>query len=329
MIHKRYLEYNYLLFFILLLFTRNIYSSEREINTDFIVLQNDFLVVKIKQKGAEIMSLFNKQKSFEHIWQADKNSWNQSAPILFPIVGKLKNGKYSIDEKDYKMKNHGFASFSNFEVVSKSNTKAVFKLKSNSITLKKYPFRFNLFVKYTLKGNKILIENRVENIDDKVMYFSVGAHPGFNIPFNNVEKYHDYYLKFNKTETVNRLLLTKKRGLLSDKYIKNYLANTNKLQLNHQMFKDRVVILEGLKSSIVEIKSDNSDMSVKIRIKNVPYLGIWTTSKSNMPFICIEPWYGISDSVNTNGNFKSKKGIQSLKKNKRFKMKYFIEIKNK
>ncbi len=318
----------FLSLFIFLFLKVNIYGKTNFIKNDTIVLQNNFLIVKIKKKGAEIISVFNKKKSFEHIWQADKNSWNQSAPILFPIVGKLKNGKYILDNKEYKMKNHGFASFSDFQVVSKCNKKAVFKLTSNSNTLKKYPFKFKLLVKYTLKGGKILIENTVENTDNKKMYFSIGAHPGFNIPFNKGEKYTDYYLEFNKTETIDRLPLTKKKGLLSTKVVKNYLANTNKLHLNHQMFKDRAVILKELKSSIVKIKSKNSNMSVRIQIKNFPYLGIWTTSKSNMPFICIEPWYGISDAINTNGNFKNKKGIQMLDTAKKFKMKYFIEIRN-
>lgn len=323
------LKSNYLIFKIILLFSVSLYSNSKHINKDTILLENDYLKVKIKKKGAEIISLYNKEKSFEHIWQADKKSWNQNAPILFPIVGKLKNGKYFIDNKEYKMKNHGFASFSTFEIISKSKSKVVLSLESNASTLKKYPYKFKLIVKYTLKENKVLIENKVVNIDNKKIYFSIGAHPGFNIPINKKEKYTDYYLEFSQKETVARMPLTKKKGLLSNNYIQKYLDNTHRLQLNHKIFKDRAIILKSLKSSTVEIKSDFTDTSVKIGIENFPFLGIWTTSKSNENFVCIEPWYGVSDSENTQGNFQLKKGIQTLQTSKDFIMKYFIEIKNK
>ena len=324
-----FLKYFYLKFIFLMLLTVNIYGGTKFIENNTILLQNEFLQVKIKKKGAEIISIFNKEKSFEHIWQASKKSWNQNAPILFPIVGKLKDGHYMIDDKEYKMKNHGFANYSNFEVISKSKNEVILELNSNEKTLKEYPYKFNLQVKYTLKGNKVSIENKVQNIDSKKIYFSIGAHPGFNIPFNNKEKYNDYYLEFNENETVSRLPLTKKKGLLSNTPIKKYLDNTNKLHLNHKMFKDRAVILEGLKSSTVEIKSNNSKMSVKLGIDNFPFLGIWTTSKFDEPFVCIEPWYGISDTENTSGLFKNKKGIQTLAIAKSFLMKYNITIENK
>lgn len=315
--------------FIIFLFSIYIYSNTNNIKNDTLLLQNDFLQVKIKKEGAEIISIFNKEKSFEHIWQADKKSWNQNAPILFPIVGKLKKGHYKIDGKKYKMKNHGFASYSNFEVVSKSKKEVILELTSNKKTLEEYPYKFKLIVKYTLKGNKVSVENKVLNTDSKRIFFSIGAHPGFNIPYNNNEKYSDYYLEFNKNENASRLPLTKEKGLLSNNSIPNYLNNSNKLNLNHKIFKDRAVILEGLKSTTVSIKSNHSETFVKFGIKNFPFLGVWTTSKLDEPYVCIEPWYGISDNINTNGDFKKKKGIQTLEKGKKFKMNYYIEIVNK
>jgi galactose mutarotase-like enzyme len=204
----------------------------------------------------------------------------------------------------------------------------VLELIENEDTLKMYPFKFRLLVSYSLKGNRLSISNSVENRDAKEMYFSIGAHPGFNIPFTSDEKYDDYYLEFEQNETAARLPLTKKTGFLSNLKIEKYLENTNKLHLNHQLFKDRAVILEGLKSKIITIKSEASKMSITIGIANFPFLGIWTSYKKHAPFICIEPWYGISDYETTSGNFKTKKGIQSLKKGEVFDMDYFIEINN-
>ena len=234
---------NRLTYLILFLVSLNMFCNTNPVKKDTIILQNEFLEVKVKKKGAEIISIFNKKKSFEHIWQADKNSWNQNAPILFPIVGKLKNGHYKIDDKKYKMKNHGFASYSNFQVISKSKIEVILELTSNKQTLKEFPYKFKLIVKYILKGNKVTVENKVLNIDSQKIYFSIGAHPGFSIPYNKNEKYTDYYLEFNKNENVSRLPLTKEKGLLSNNSITNYLNNSNKLKLNHKTFKDRAVIL--------------------------------------------------------------------------------------
>ena len=296
--------------------------------TDTIEIFNKILSVKISLNGAEIISLFNKKQKFEHIWQAEEESWNQHAPILFPIVGKLKDGSYQIDGKTYKMKNHGFASHSLFSVVSKTSSKVILLLKSSSETLNMYPYQFEMLVKYELIGNKLNIINTVKNMDTKEIFFSIGAHPGFNIPFYSHEAYDDYYLGFEQNETVARLPLTAKKGLLSEEKIKKYLDNTNKLPLNHQLFKDRAVILEGLKSKSVTIKSNTSKMSVTVGIAGFPFLGVWTSFKTDAPFICIEPWYGISDVENSTGDFKNKKGIQSLQPGNSFYMNYFIEIKN-
>jgi len=295
--------------------------------SDTLQLQNKFLSVKIKTKGAELISIYNKPEKFEQLWQGEKTAWSQQSPILFPIVGKLKNKTYQIDGKTYSMPNHGFASKSNFTIISKSNKKVVLELIENEETLKMYPFKFRLLVSYTLKKNKLTICNTVKNTDTQEIYFSMGAHPGFNIPFSSDEKYDDYYLEFENNETVNRLPLTKKKGLVSKQIVPNYIKNNNQLTLSHQLFKDRVVILEGLKSNSVTIKSDASKFGIKMSgIHEFPYFGIWSPSKVDAPLVCLEPWYGISDTIDSAGDFKTKKGIQKLQVGKEFVMDYSIEI---
>ena len=303
-----------------------LFATESKIDT--LEIQNKNLSVKISLKGAEIISIFNKKEKFEHIWQGEKESWNQHAPILFPIVGKLKEGSYQFDGKNYKMNNHGFASYSLFTLINKTDSEVILQLESSPETLKMYPYKFRLLVKYVLSGKKLTVTNTVINLDKNEMFFSIGAHPGFNIPFSGNEKFNDYYLEFDKKETVNRLPLTKKKGLLSQQKISDYLNKTKKIQLHHQMFKDRAIILEGLESKTVSIKSDHSKFEVKVGIKDFPLLGVWTSSKKDAPFICIEPWYGVSDGINSTGNFKNKKAIKSIDPGKRFLMVYYIEIEN-
>jgi len=309
---------------LILFISQNIFAFD--IKSDTIELQNEYLLVKIKRTGAELISFFDKKDGVEHLWQGEKASWNQHSPILFPIVGKLKGGKYTIDAKTYKMKNHGFALHSRFTLVSQTDLEAILLLTSSAETLKQYPFQFKLWIHYRLKGKRLDITYSVENKNTSEMYFSIGAHPGFNIPFHSGEKYEDYFLEFAKKETANRLPLTKKEGLLSHTIVKNYLDHSKILPLSHKMFKDRVVILEGLRSSSLRIRSENSKKGIKIGIKGFPLLGVWTSSKKDAPFVCIEPWYGVSDFIDTTGDFKKKKAIQTLAPAEKFDMNYYIEI---
>ena len=312
----------------LFLITCSFYANTSENKIDTLHLENEFLSIKISTYGAELIRIFNKKENFEHLWQGEKTSWNQHSPILFPIVGKLKKGGYTFEGVSYKMKNHGFASRQEFKVIHQSRTKVILELIENEETLKQYPFKFRLLAIYTLKGNKLSVSNVVRNTNNKGMYFSIGAHPGFNIPFSPDENYDAYYLEFEQNEIVNRLPLTKEKGLLSNIKIENYLNNSDKLRLNHPLFKDRAVILEGLQSKTVTIKSDHSKMKITIGIEGFPFVGVWSSSKKDAPFICIEPWYGISDFDAANGDLKTKKGIQLLKQDATFTMSYFIQINN-
>ena len=317
------------LFYILLSDVSSI-VAQGEFSRDTIEISNDKLSVKIDTKGAEIISIFNKECKIEHIWQGDKDSWSKHSPILFPFVGKIKGGRYKYKGKSYKMKNHGFANHRLFKIINKSDTGVVLLLQSDRKTLKIYPFRFKLIVKYTLDGNKLLITDTVENIDTQKMYFSIGGHPGFNIPFEGNKKFNDYIIEFENNEFANRIVLSKPKGLPTDEYRYNYLKGKDYIELNHALFEDRVVILEGIKSNFLTIKQKDGLTSIRIGgINKFPYLGIWTSVKKKAPFVCIEPWFGISDYENFKGEIEEKKGIQMLNPGKNFKMDYYIQILNK
>ncbi|MCK5781818.1 MAG: aldose 1-epimerase family protein [Flavobacteriales bacterium] len=299
-------------------------SNSSQIDT--LKIENKFLSVLISTKGAEIISIKNKKDNTEIIWHGEEKSWDQHAPILFPIVGKLKNGSYNLEGETYKMGNHGFAYKSTFTVISKTKSEVVLEMTGNPEILKIYPYSFELQVKYELVNSKLNITNTVANTSNKDMYFSIGAHPGFNVPINNKGKYDDYFIEFNKKENADRLPLTKKEGMLSNVCIDNYLNDTKTLKLNHKMFSDRVIILEGLKSNSLTIKSKKSSTAIEIGIKDFPLVGVWTSSRSDAPFVCIEPWYGVTDYIDTDGDFKNKKAIQKLARKESFDMKYYIKL---
>jgi len=167
-------------------------------------IENEFLKVRVREYGAELISVFDKKNKIEHLWQADENIWGWHAPVLFPVIGRCLNDEIEIEGTKYKMKKHGFARKSNFKLLELSQEKMIFELTDSEATLKIYPYKFELLIGYRLSGNKLHVSYEVRNKDDKPIYFQIGGHPAFAVPFLENEKYEDYYLEFEQTENSSR-----------------------------------------------------------------------------------------------------------------------------
>ncbi len=285
-------------------------------------LSNQFAQVTVKKQGAELCSFKNKATNTEHIWQADPNVWSRHAPVLFPIVGALKDKSYTVDEKSYSLPQHGFARDMPFELISQSESSLIFQLSASKETLKKYPYNFQLQVKYTLLEKKLLVEYVVTNTDSNSIYFSIGAHPGFRVPFFENEALEDYYLEFSHAEKQDKLLLSEK-GFISDKVDANYLNDSNKIELTKDLFNADALIFTKLNSEWIKIKSKQHEHEFTFYFKDYPYFGIW--AKPGAPFVCLEPWHGIADFDNANGDLKSKTGIEALEPGGVFSCNFAIE----
>lgn len=286
-------------------------------------LENEFVKVGIKDLGAELSSFVNKENYTEHIWQADASIWGRHAPILFPFVGQVKEGKYLFEGKEYHISQHGFARDMQFEVTSQTNNSISYRITHNNHTLSKYPFMFQLDVTYTLVGKSLDIQYNVTNSDTKTIWFSIGAHPGFNCPFSPKESFNDYYLELNSEETSARLEI--ENGLLSGKQ-STFFNKESKIALEHNLFEQDAIIFEELNSSEICIKSSKNDQFVKMNFNNWPYLGIWTKPNANAPYVCLEPWHGITAESDKETILQDKKGIRSLTIGESFACNYSIEI---
>jgi galactose mutarotase-like enzyme len=284
-----------------------------------VVLQNKNLSATINLLGAEIRSVKNKQ-GVEFIWQAEEE-WGRSAPVLFPIVGKLKNNEYVFENNTYSLAQHGFARDNNFEVVECTETKATFELKSNAETKKNYPFDFVFKIGYELTNNTLTINYGVKNPSTQNLLFSVGAHPGFNCPLLSNERFEDYYLEFEKnnyklTELTNGLRLSNKKEL--------NLTN-NRLAITHSLFNNDALVFENNQINEVSLCSNKSKHKITLSCKNWPYFGIWA-KKECTKFICLEPWHGIADSEASTGQLQQKEGIINLAPQAVFNASYSISF---
>lgn len=270
-----------------------------------IQLQNNKLSVAVSEKGAELQSL--QLNNVEYLWQADAAFWGKHSPVLFPIIGELKDGKYIFDNKEYKLSRHGFARDKMFEVTASSQTQAIFSLKSDESTLALYPFRFAFNVIYSIDDTSLSCTYQVINTGNDYMYFSAGGHPAFKVPLNDHLQYTDYSVWFNNDDVLNRYLLH--QGLTGDDTEKIVLDNKT-LQLKPSLFYEDAIVLKHIDSDQVKLFSAKDEHGLNFNFKDFPYFGIWAAKDA--PFVCLEPWCGIADNISHNHQLTTKEGINTL-----------------
>ncbi|TDD97983.1 aldose 1-epimerase family protein [Flavobacterium cellulosilyticum] len=278
-------------------------------------ISNSNVTAQINHVGAELFSIKNKENK-EFMWEGNPKFWGKHSPVLFPIVGTLKNNSYSYNGIDYQLARHGFARDMVFEVVQKNKNSVIFSLNSSEETRKTYPFEFELQIIYTLIENSLMVEYKVFNKGNTIMPFSIGAHPAFALD-GNFEKYS---LEFEKEENLEYFLL--ENDLIANKKKQLELKN-KKINLNYQLFENDALIFKTLESNSITIL-ENLKPFLKVTFEDFPSLGLWT--KIDASFICIEPWFGYSDTNEHFGNLFEKEGIQVLSENDIFNSKFSIEI---
>jgi galactose mutarotase-like enzyme len=286
------------------------------------IIENEFLKAAIDTKGAQLSSLINKETGVEHMWQAGE-AWPWHSPTLFPVIGTLINNHIIVDGKPYEItQRHGFARYSDFLIIEANSTHAKFSLPYCEKTLAMYPFKFDFHVIYDLIDNALRVTFKVLNLDNKTIYFSVGGHPAFNVPFNNDENYNDYYLEFETEEPLTEHLLTAE-GTFSGE-TRPVKLDGKKLQLSHELFANDALVFKNMKSRQVTIRSHKHDETISVQFPHFNYLGIW--AKTDADFVCIEPWLGHADNAGAPVEFKNKEGVQKLEHGHVFDACYYISI---
>lgn len=249
-------------------------------------LMNDTLTVVTASKGAEIISI--KKNNQEYLWQRDTKYWADSAPLLFPYVGRFTEGKYRYQGREYEMNIHGFARGKEFSVVKQDDKHLVLELTDDEETRKIYPFQFCLQVSYEIAENKIKITYKVENKSEDTMYFGIGGHPGFQVPLDQGLAFSDYYLEFSKEHHPERVGHTSD-CFLSGENTQFALASDKRIGLSHGMFDEDAIVLQNVADQVT-LKTDKGKRSITISYPDLPYLGLWHAPRTEAPYICIEPW---------------------------------------
>lgn len=279
-------------------------------------IKNNMIEVVISDHGAEVQSVKGAHTGEEYMWQADPEIWGRHAPVLFPIVGRLKNDEYKYQGKTYHMGQHGFARDCDFEVENHTQESITFLLKDNEKTREMYPFKFEFRVNYNLMNNLLEENFSVVNKSDETMIFGVGGHPGFNLPVNNGEEKEDYY--FDMHPSIARVKIPLKGAYLD--WNNRSLASTDSfIGLSDELFKDDALIYElHGHDNKVSLRTDKSKFHINVWTRNAPYVGIWSQYPNTANYVCIEPWWEIADREDADGELEHKYGMNHLEPGKEY-----------
>ena len=285
-----------------------------------VTIENEKLKAVISSKGAELQSLINKETGIEYMWSGDVAYWGKHSPVLFPIVGSLKADTYFYKEKAYHLSRHGFARDKIFLKDQLSLDEAVFTLTQDTETLALYPFAFILRLRYRLDDNQLTVTYEVSNSGYDELLFSVGAHPAFAVPVVKGTDYDDYYLNFNSTEQLYRWKL--QDGLIADQ-AEQLPTQNGILPLAHELFYEDAIVLKHMQSNRITIGCTKHAHGIHFNFNQFLFFGIWAAKDAN--FICLEPWCGIADSVNSNQQLTEKEGIIDLPANSNWQRSWMVE----
>ncbi len=265
--------------------------------------ENSKFTLAVKEMGAELNSLKSKEIGIEYIWNGNTDIWYGQSPILFPIIGRLLDDKYTLNGKEYSMDKHGIVRKKPFTLVEKTEDSLTFVQTDDDESITKYPYKFELKVKFQLTEKGLKVTHTVKNNNDSVMYYSFGAHPAFNCQIGD-------YLEFNKDTSLETERIDHESILVNEKFPVE--MDGNKVVLTKDLFVDDALILSSFDSDSISIKSNSHDRIIKFDFDS-PFLGIW--AKPNAPYVCLEPWWGVNDSYNKVSDFSEKRGIMALEPN--------------
>ncbi|MBO1306792.1 aldose 1-epimerase family protein [Enterococcus sp. 669A] len=286
-----------------------------------VIIKNDYLQAAINEKGAELTSL--KANEIEYMWQADPAFWGRHAPILFPFVGRLKDDQYSYKGKTYPMSQHGFARDEMFQVKEQTEEKVVLVLESSEKTKEVYPFDFLLTVSYEVWGEGLRVRFEVDNTGDDEMLFALGGHPAFNVPMDKGLDFEDYFFSFSPQKSRVKIPLEGPYANLDQKTLGQ--TNTN-IRISHDLFQNDALIYETKGLNTFTISAEDSPHSVTLAYNHIPYVGLWSPYPKEAPFICIEPWWGFADTVDSTGKLEEKPGMNRLAAAEKFKTQFSITV---
>lgn len=287
-------------------------------------LRNDVLTVEVEDTGAQLSSIRDTNGT-EYLWQGDPAIWPRRAPLLFPIIARLKDGQYTLDGQTFHISNHGFCRDAPFTAQQDGDDRISFRLTDSAETREAYPFSFVLTVTYTLSGNRLTKSHRIENHSKVPMYYELGGHDGYRAPLSDGEKMDDYAIRIPNVNAIQPY------GMDADNMItpkgRAFPLEKGRIPLKPSTFALDTIILDELSQSKAALVDGQNRTRVAVSFEGFPYLGIWTANKPfDTNYVCIEPWTSLPDATFVGRALTDKKGIRTLSPDAQEELSYSVEF---
>ena len=290
-----------------------------------LTLKKGSLTAEVTTMGGELVSLRD-GGGLEYIWRGDEAYWSGRNPVLFPIVGRLKDGKAMSGAGLCEMPQHGVARKREFALAERGEDFAEFRLVSDGETLRQYPYAFDLRVRHTLTEQGFVTKFIVRNPGDVPMPFCIGAHTAFNCPVGEGEDFEEYALVFSQVEDADTVLVGES-GYLAHAPGEEVLHGTDTIPLRYEVFDRRdTLIFDGLSSETVKLVNQRTGRGVEMDISQFPMVAFWTPQEKQAPFICIEPWRGCAAYEDDSGRFEEKPWCAVLAPGETWEAAYAVRI---
>lgn len=281
-----------------------------------IAIMNDRFTAEIETTGAELRRLYDARTQDEVLWSGDPAIWSGVAPVLFPVIGRLRGGVYRYQGREYQMPKHGFARACEFVVARQEADALTLELSDSPQTREVYPFAFRLRLTFTLSATGLCVGYEVLNTGAQTLWFSLGSHPGIRLP----QEGGPYRLVFDRPQTLEVFQLND--GLLQTEG-RPYLANETTIELTPSLFANDALIFKNVTAQSVTVADFAQRRRIRVTTGGAPDLGIW--AKEGAAYVCIEPWYGYDDPADADGDLTHKPGIRNLPSGDAFTTAYTIE----
>ncbi len=269
-----------------------------------IEIKNDKYAAVISSLGAELQS-FRKNSGPEYIWEGKAEFWSGRSPVLFPIIGNLRNDTISIGGKTYTIPKHGLARRREFSVLECTEDTATFELAADEETLTHYPFLFSLRISYRFTAEGLRLDYQVINRGEQTMLYCFGTHPAFRCPLFEGERFEDYRISFNREETAKSLVFDSSKMEFNPENQVDVLENSG-FDLEYSLFDRDALVFDPICSDAVRLTHREKGHGVELRFADFAAIGIWTPDHKKAPFVCLEPWNGMAVRSNEGDDFENK-----------------------
>lgn len=289
-------------------------------------IESDKLSVSIDELGAQMSSIYLKDENLEFLWQKDPDYWKSSAPVPFPIIGKLNNMETKFNGKKYTMKSNGIIRYEMIPVIDKGDSFVEFLFTNTEKTKENYPIDCRVKLRYELNGNTLTVKATIYNDDTQTMYFNYAGHPGFRTPLYEDESCNDYYIEFEKDENIGVFGLSESGQLLPETV--PFFENERRFFIRKELFAKEALGFRHPSSQFVSIKSITNNHRIKLRFKGFDNLAVWSpyVKDKALKFVCLEPWIGHSDFKGNESEFSNRDEVASLTAGMSKEFIYTIEI---